>query len=137
MASDSLWALQAAAFSALTGDAALQALIGNPARIYDAVPQDAVFPYAVLGPAAGKPWDTKTTDGMEATLEVHTWSRYAGMKEAKDIMAAVLDALDNQALSVSGHTLVNLHFESSQTSLDKDGITRHGVQKFRAVTQTP
>lgn len=137
MASDSLWALQAAVFTALTGDATLQGLIGNPARVYDAVPQDAVFPYAVIGQVSGKPWDTKTSDGMEAVLEVHTWSRYAGMKEAKDIMAAVTAVLDDQALSVAGHTLVNLRFESSQTSLENDGITRHGVQKFRAVTQAP
>lgn len=137
MASDSLWALQAAVFTALTGDATLQALIGNPARVYDAVPQDAVFPYAVIGQVSGKPWDTKTSDGMEAVLEVHTWSRYAGTKEAKDIMAAVTAVLDDQALSVAGHTLVNLRFESSQTALERDGITRHSAQKFRAVTQTP
>ena len=135
MTADSQWAVQQAVYTALTGDAAVQALIGNPARVYDHAPQDATFPYVVTGESTAVDWDTKSEDGMEQTLTVHSWSRYRGLSEVKRIMAAVVDALDKQALSVTGHDLVQLRFEFSDTFLDEDGLTRHGVQRFRALTE--
>ena len=134
MTSDSLWALQAAVHTALAGDATLQGLIGNPARVYDHVPQDSVFPYVVTGEARAKPFDTATTDGMAVDLAIHTWSRYRGSKETKDLVNAVLD---DAGLTVTGHTLVSLRFDSAETKTDKDGLTRHGTLRFRAVTQAP
>ena len=135
MSSDSQWPLQQAVYGALTGDAAVQALLGNPARVFDHVPQDSAFPYVVVGEATSGPFDTKTEDGLDQTLTIHTWSRYRGLKETKEIMAAVADALDDQALAVSGHDLVLLRLTFGATVLDPDGLTRHGVQRFRAVTQ--
>lgn len=137
MSADPQWALQQAAHAALSADAALKALIGDPARVYDHVPQDSPFPYVVLGAAEGRPGEarTKTEGGFEATLAVHTWSRYRGLKEAKAIMAAVADALDQRDLALAGHALILIHFVFGATFLDEDGLTRHGVQRFRALTQ--
>ena len=50
-------------------------------------------------------------------------------------MAEVTAALDRQSLALTGHRLVLLRFEFSETMLDPDGITRHGVQGFRALTE--
>ena len=135
MSSDSQWPLQQAVYAALTGDASVQALLGNPARVFDHVPQDSVFPYVVVGEVTSGPFDTKTEDGLDQTLTIHSWSRYRGLKETKEIMAAVTGALDQQALAVSGHDLVLLRLTFGATVLDPDGLTRHGVQRFRAVTQ--
>ncbi|MFQ6016774.1 MAG: DUF3168 domain-containing protein [Kiloniellaceae bacterium] len=135
MSADSQWPLQQAVYTALAGDAALLGLIGNPARVFDHAPQDSAFPYVVIGEATSGAFDTKTEDGMEQALTIHTWSRYRGLKETKQIMAAVLDALDQQALTVPGHELILLRFTFGATFLDPDGLTRHGVQRFRAVTQ--
>ena len=135
MTADSQWELQKAVYTTLRADSALQAFIGNPARVYDHVPQDSLFPYVVIGEATGREFDGKSEDGMEQTLTLHSWSRDRGMQETKEIMAAVVDALDQVALTVTGHTLVLLRFEFSDTFLDPDGLTRHGVQRFRAVTQ--
>ena len=136
MTADSQWALQKAVYSALAADAPLQALIGATPRVYDHVPQESMFPYVVIGDATALENDTKTTDGMEQTLTLHTWSRYRGLKEAKQIMGAIVDALDQTSLSVTGHSLTLLRFEFSDTFLDADGLTRHGVQRFRALTQS-
>lgn len=135
MTADAQWAVQQAVYSALTSDTTLQALLGNPPRVYDHVPQDTAFPYVVIGQATTRSFDTKTEDGMEQTLTVHTWSRYRGIKETKQIMGAIVDALDQQSLSLTGHTLIQLRFEFSDTFLDEDGLTHHGVQRFRAVTE--
>lgn len=136
MSADSQWALQQAVFAALRADAGVKGLLGDPARIYDHVPPASVFPYLVLGEATVGPFDAKTEDGMEQTLAIHTWSRYRGLKETKDIMAAVAGALEDQALAPAGHVLVLLRFEFGTTFLDSDGLTRHGVQRFRAITQS-
>ncbi|MFQ5774192.1 MAG: DUF3168 domain-containing protein [Kiloniellaceae bacterium] len=137
MSADSQWPLQQAVHAALSGDAALRALLGGPARVFDHVPQGGAFPYVVIGEATSGPFDGKTENGMEQTLTIHTWSRYRGLKETKEIMAAVAAALDGQGLALAGHALVLLRFAFGATFLDPDGLTRHGVQRFRAVTQAP
>ncbi len=132
MTADSQWPLQVALRAALVADAALDGLIAG--RVYDHVPQDSVFPYLVIGDTTTRDFDTKTEDGMEHTLTIHTWSRYRGLSETKAIMAATVDALEGQGLTVTGHRLTLLRFEFSATFLDPDGLTRHGVQRFRALT---
>lgn len=135
MSADSQWPVQQAVYGALIGDAAVQGLLGNPARVFDHVPQGSAFPYLVIGAVSATPFDTKTEAGLDQSLTVHTWSRYRGLKETKDVMAAVLAVLDGQSLAVAGHTLVLLRFEFATTVVDDDGLTRHGVQRFRALTQ--
>ena len=111
MTADSQWPLQQAVFAALTGDAVLQGFLGSPARVFDHVPQDSQFPYLVIGEDATGPFDTKTEDGMEHRFTVHAWSRYRGLKETKQLMAAVTAVLEAQNLSIPGHTLVLLRQE--------------------------
>ena len=57
------------------------------------------------------------------------------MKELKTIMAVVVAALDRASPAVSGHDLVDFRFVFSDTLLDPDGFTRHGVQRFRVLTE--
>lgn len=138
MTADSQWAVQTAVVTALKADAALIALVnttGSNAGIYDFVDADTPFPYVVVGEGNARAMDTKTEHGMDQTLMIHTWSEYRGMKQVKEIMAAVVDALDRAALSVTGHDLIDLRFEFSDILLDPDGLTRHGVQRFRVMTE--
>ncbi len=132
MTADAQWPLQGAIHAALVADVTLDGLISG--RVYDHVPQDSVYPYLVIGDATARDFDTKTEDGMEHTLTVHSWSRYRGLSEAKAIMAATADVLDGQGLTVTGHALTLIRFEFSATFLEPDGLTRHGVQRFRAIT---
>ena len=145
MTADSQWPLQQAVFDALSGDATLQSLTGQvPARVFDHVPQDlwrtpdasgGFPPYVVIGLSTARAFDSKTEDGCDQTLTIHIWSRHRGLKETKQIMAAIVEALDRQALSVSGHDLIQLRFEFSDSFLEEDGLTRHGVQRFRALNE--
>jgi len=135
MTADSQWVMQQAIYTALRADATLQSLVSNPVRVFDHTPQDSELPYIVIGEGTASDFDTKDTDGMDQSLTIHTWSDYRGLSETKQIMGAVVDALDKAALSVTGHTLALLRFVGSNTLLDPDGLTRHGVQNFRAVTE--
>jgi len=136
MTADCQWLLQQALTARLAGDAGVQALIGNPVRLYDALPADPViFPYVVIGEAGAMSFDTKSEAGMVHRPSVHSWSRYRGLKEIKLLMAAIASALVDAPLTIAGHHLVLIDFAGSDVVLDPDGLTRHGVQRFRALTQ--
>ena len=42
------WALQQAVYAELVVNSGIMAVLGDPPRVYDAVPRDAVFPYAAI-----------------------------------------------------------------------------------------
>lgn len=131
--SDSLYAVQAAVKAKLLADATFTASAGT--RVYDHVPDQATFPYVTIGESTAIPFDTKDLTGMEQTVTLHVWSRYRGRKEAKEIMKAMYDVLNRGTLSVSGHSFHDCLFEFADTFEDPDGLTYHGVQRFRVTTQ--
>ena len=131
MSPDSSWELQQAIHTALTGDAPLMAMITG---VHDHVPQDTAFPYVTIGALTAREWGAAGVEGVETTLMLHAWSRSRGRKETKQIVAEVHRIMHDANLTVTGHELVNLRFELTQTFLDPDGITHHGVTRFRAVT---
>ena len=126
------WALQQAVYAALTGDAALTALIGG--RVFDAVPPSPVFPYLVLAEAR----ETAAGSGLaEHSLTLHVWSRGSGARESKQIAAAASAVLDGAALPLDRYLLVNLQFLSAEYTRQSDGQTWRGLLRFRAVTEAP
>tara|TARA_R100001510_G_scaffold21831_1_gene19115 strand:+ start:469 stop:876 length:408 start_codon:yes stop_codon:yes gene_type:complete len=125
-------ALQTAIFSLLSGDSTLDGLIGNN-RIYDEVPQNSAYPYVVIGEETTIDAGTKDKDAQEFTQTIHIWSRYRGSKQTKEIAQRIYTLLHNVAISVSGASFVNSRNEFFTILLDDDGLTRHGVMRFRVV----
>ena len=127
-------AVQAAIYQALTASAPLMAIVTG---VFDNVPQlderenpDASFPFVVIGDDDLNEDDTDTSRGFLVEAEVHAWSRKRGRKEIKEIQGLVYEALHRQALNVAGYHFVDCFFDESQTLLDPDGKTRHGVSIF-------
>ena len=133
MSADSSWELQQAIYNALTGDATLMGMVQG---VHDHVPQGAAFPYVTVGEGSARPWRAVGLDGVETTLILHVWSRERGRKQAKQIMAEMHRILDDADLAVPGHALIWLRFEFSETILDSDGITYHGIAWYQARTHT-
>ena len=127
------WELQKAVYQTLAADAALQAEIGDPARIFDDPPPDALFPYLTLGEARASDWKG-VEGGRERDVKLYVFSRYAGRREVKRILGAVYDALHEAALTVTGHDLINIRFVFADAFRRSDGETYQGVARFRAVT---
>jgi hypothetical protein len=125
------WELQKAIFTKLNGN--VDGLDGANIPVYDDVPQQSNYPYVQIGEETSANNGTKTLDGIEHTLTMHIWSQYRGRREIKTIMKSVYDLLHNTAISVTGASLVNVRQEFSTTLAENDGITRHGVIRFRAV----
>lgn len=125
------WELQKAIFTALNGNTS--GISGANVPVYDDVPQDTSYPYVLIGEETTANNGSKTLDGVEHTQTIHVWSQYRGRREIKEIMGSVYENLHNTDISVSGATLVNCRQEFSTTLAENDGITRHGVMRFRAV----
>jgi hypothetical protein len=105
--------------------------------VYDDVPRgDAVaFPYVAIGEDTHVPWDTYDFVGAESTLTIHVWSRERGMKQAKEIQALLYEALHRKTLALDQFDLINLEFDFQDTFQDPDGLTRHGVSRFRTMVE--
>ena len=129
--SDYAVALQTAVYNALTGSTPLT----NVAGVYDFVPEGSSFPYVKIGDQTMVDDGTKTKQGSDFTLIIHTFSRYRGGKEIKEIMSLVYDILHESSLTVSG-AMNNMRFEFSDIIKESDGLTTHGVQRFRTFVLT-
>lgn len=132
-------AIQGAVYAALTGSAALTALVRG---VYDAQPRPLTgsdtlqFPYITIGEDTHTDWSTDTESGDDATITIHTWSRYNGRKELKEIQGLIYGALHRRSFDVAGYALVSCDWISSDSLIDADGETRHGVQTFRLLLDT-
>jgi hypothetical protein len=131
----SSWALQQAVFATLCMSDDIKDIVGDPPRIFDAVPRSSAFPYIVVGEDSESNWDTATESGSEHALAVHIWSRAGGHKEIKLAAEAVRECLDGASLALTGHTLVDLRYLKSEFSRDSDGETFRASVHFRAVTE--
>jgi Protein of unknown function (DUF3168) len=134
MSGSASWPLQQAVYGVLSNHVPLTTLLGG-ARIYDDVPQAAPYPHVSLGQTSSSDWGTGTEDGEEHILTLHVWSQGGGRAEAQRIMGAIRDALHTASLAIAGHTLVSLRQQFSDVRRDPDGITVHGIVRYRAVTE--
>ena len=125
------FALQSAIYSTLNGDSNLTSTLG--AGIFNDVTEGTNTPFVTIGDDTASQYDTKDLDGTETTINIDVWSEYKGSKECKQIMDRIHDLLHDSNISVTGFNLVNLRFEFSDIIRDPDGVTRHGVMRFRAV----
>ncbi len=133
MSADSGWDVQTGVYTLLTETVAVTALLAG--GVLEHVPADAVFPYVVLGETRSVPMDSQGASGNDVTFVLHTYSRGTGMKEAKQIMAALYNALHNASFAVPNQTLVLCRLIDAETALEGDGLTRHGRQRFQIITE--
>lgn len=136
MTQDSAWAVQAAVYAALCAHPPLTAQLAAGANsVFDHVPQGAAFPYIVLGDMQAAPLETQGGGGYDITLDVLAFSKGAGMKEVKNVMSAVFDALHGHPPAAAGQTVVLCELAQAEAALLQDGETRRGRQRFRIVTE--
>jgi hypothetical protein len=123
---------QAALFSALNA-------IGL--RVYDSAPQQAngaslaVFPYVEVGAIVMAPLDTKERNGFNFVARIHTRSRSASMKEAKEIQGLIYARLHHGDLTITGQRLILLRRETSEVTRASDG-SFHGICEYRGLIET-
>ena len=129
---DHSFELQKTIYAKLNTDSTIKTTYS--ATVHDHVSSGTAFPYVVIGEETlTDDSSTKDIDFNEFTLTVHTFSRNRGRKEAKQIMARIYTLLHKASLTITGATHVNTRFEYSDVVREQDGLTYHGVQRFRTI----
>lgn len=131
-ARDTLSPLQSAIYTRLTGDAALMALIEG---VFDFVPEGTQYPYVTIGEAVATPRNSQDRYGRRAAETFHIWSDHLGYSKITQIADRIVQLLDHQPLTVTGHDTVLANFEFFQTLQDPDPDIRHGVLRIAFTTE--
>lgn len=124
-------ALQEAVFARLSGDAGVTALVGG--AVYDALPSGTVPAlYVVLGSEDARARADGSGQGAWHRFTVSVVSDGTGFHAAKQVAAAVSDALVDADLSLSRGRLVALHFWRARARREGSGNLRRVGLTFRA-----
>lgn len=109
-----------------------------PGKVFDHVPQDKAGLYVTIGDDTFTDWDTDDATGFECTATINTYNTNKagavtdeGYKNLKSLQQTVYDTLHLQPLVVTGYNTVGVVQEYAESRRDNDGISRHGVQRFR------
>jgi hypothetical protein len=123
-------ALQGAVYQCLQNDPGLSVLVGD--RVYDAVPKGRLPDlYVALGPERAVDASDKTGRGAWHEFVVSVISDDAGFQTAKEVSAAVCDALIDVGLALERGRLVALNFKRAVAQREKAGRRRSDLT-FRA-----
>jgi hypothetical protein len=116
-------ALQGAVYQQLQSDPGLSVLVGD--RVYDAVPKGRLPDlYVALGPERVKDASDKTGHGAWHEFAVSVISDDAGFQTAKEVSAAVCDALIDADLALDRGRLVALNFKRAVAQRERAGRRR-------------
>jgi hypothetical protein len=136
MADGFLLALQKGVRATLMANSGVTALIGQ--RLYDEPPQNVTFPYARFGGIEPLAFDTDTKEGALVSFTVEVYSRSAsGRVEAAQVAEAIKAALHRKetSVSVAGHALVELIFETFSVTRDGEGRGYTAVVSLQAMLE--
>ena len=128
-------ALRRAMLAALVADAALLALLGG-AHVYDEAPPGAPTPRIAFGDVQSRDWSAQSSTGAEQMVAITAWSGARGTREALDIADRVVAVLDQAALTLAGHHLVDLRFVALATKREQNGRFARVDIRFRATTES-
>ena len=129
---DHSFELQKTIYAKLNTDSTIKTTYS--ATVHDHVSSGTAFPYVVIGEETLiDDSSSKDIDFNEFTLTIHTFSRNRGRKEAKQIMARIYTLLHKASLTVTGANHINTRVEYSDVVREQDGLTYHGVQRFRTI----
>ncbi len=126
--------LQEAVFQKLSSDGALNALVGS--AVYDALPAGTVPPtYVTLGPEDVRDRSDKSGAGAWHRFTVSVITESGGFYAAKQVAAAINDALVDADLILARGRLAGLHFFRARARREGNGDLRRIDLTFRARVQ--
>jgi hypothetical protein len=128
---DASWMLQKAIFKALND--------GLDVPVYDSVPGNPAFPYVTIGDDVSSDRSSKVESNQEFACTIHVWSRQRGRWETKQLIDAVDELLHDQTLAIeevgspgaAPYVVTDVWRDGSQTFVDPDGLTMHGIVSYR------
>lgn len=109
---------------------------GLPA-VFTTPPQDFNGdPYIVISDTLLNTEDNDNGFRFNGITNIHIWSDNRDMAIVGGLQKAVYDALHHYELPMVDYSIIDLYQEYSNILLDPDGISSHGIQRFRVNLQT-
>ena len=129
----STFPIQSAIYTALSGSAALISL-GVEVTDFGPRPNDGAqpYPYVAIGSIILAEMDTKTSNGFDAAIRIHTHSNSGSAKQCREIQDAIYTALHRVDLTVSGFNAIQVYRVDSDITQAATGAF-HGVCEYRAL----
>lgn len=128
------FALQAAVYDVLANDAVLSGLIGG--SVFDAPPSGTIpETYVLIGDEEVRDRSAKTSAGAMHDFTINVVSDTAGFATAKQVGAAVCDALIDADLTLSRGVLTALNFRSARAVREDSPGIRQIDLRFRAFVE--
>lgn len=121
-------------------EALTNAIDGLDVPVYDSVPQVnsgsyTAFPYVTIGEDVITDMSTDTELINLVSITIHTWSRYSGKSEVKRIQGEIYSLLNRRRINNPDYKFININQVTSQSQLESDGETRHGIQTFNLIIE--
>ena len=89
------------------------------------------FPKIWLEDGGADDWSNKDDNGLEAFVNLHVGSQKEGTKEIRGLMDKCHGALHNVDLVLANGQSVLCQFVRHDVVIDSDGVTRHGIMRFK------
>ena len=110
---------------------ALDAITGLTGIISESLSNADPFPKIWLEDGGADDWSNKDDNGLEAFVNLHVGSQKEGTKEIRGLMDKCHSALHNVDLVLANGQSVLCQFLRHDVVIDSDGITRHGIMRFK------
>ena len=132
--------LAKAVHAVLRGNPAVQYALGGsedvPPRLYDAAPEDPVYPYLTYGALRSEDIGADDTPLASHQMTLHLWSRYMGRAEVLSLLSQTSHALQADALTAAGDIEIRSATAIySDVLRAPDGRTQHGLLRLSFITQ--
>lgn len=132
-------ALAKAVHAVLQADPAVQYGLGGtsdiPPRLYDAAPEDPVYPYLTYGALRSEDIGADETPLAAHQMTLHLWSRYTGRAEVMALLGQVGHALAPETLTEAASVAVRSATPIySDVLRAPDGRTHHGLLRMSITT---
>ena len=132
-------ALARAVHAVLSANPAVQYGLGGtadiPPRLYDAAPEDPVYPYLTYGALRSEDIGADDTPMAAHQMTLHLWSRYTGRAEVMALLGQLGHALDAGALTEAASVAVRSATPVySDVLRAPDGRTHHGMLRLSITT---
>ncbi|MEM5517886.1 DUF3168 domain-containing protein [Henriciella sp. AS95] len=128
-------ALQQSFLTALQADPNLQALLGNPARIFDDETEQPAFPHVVLEAHTCEDRGASGVAGQSHTLTLAVRSRDGGRAAVKEIIGALRAACEGMELMLSGQRVVLIQPLYGDAMRTPDLREFRGLLRIRIITE--
>ena len=91
--------------------------------VYDEVPEDAKFPYVVIGDIDFSEGQNNFNDLLDINLNILVWSLWEGKKEVNDILSNIINAFtDLYEKRLENQSLYNFSFGNSSIKRVDGGV---------------